>query len=95
LTTTRTKIGQLCDGIIGNQLVRRRVSLDRSTTLSATHIPQLFSDRTYCPGTGSGLCLTQQRCDIFEADQLGVTISEVTSFVIAFGTPVPPSIPPK
>jgi hypothetical protein len=117
------------------------VSLDRSTTLSATHIPQLFSDRTYCPDTGSGLCLTQQPFDIFEADQLGVTISEVTSFiigkgfttsinatltleswgngkisfagscantgelygtfdsntfaVIACGTPVPPSIPPK
>jgi hypothetical protein len=41
--------------------------------------------RTYCPSAGRGLCLTEQPFDIFQADQLGVTISEVTSFVSGTG----------
>lgn len=59
------------------------ISLDRSTTLSATHIPQLFSDRTYCPG--GGLCLIQQPFDISAADQLGVSITETTAFILGKG----------
>jgi hypothetical protein len=55
-------------------------NLSEEKTLSATHIPQLFSDRfvpvTCRPGAlcGSG----DQPFDIKQADQLGVTITEST-----------------
>lgn len=53
--------------------------LDWNTTLSATHVPQLFSERFIpsCPGS-SGICLNQQPFDIYQADQLGVSIDKAT-----------------
>ena len=56
-------------------------SVDRSTTLSATQIPQMFSDRTAC--VGGGLCLTKQPFDISRPDQLGVSIVEATTLTLS------------
>jgi hypothetical protein len=51
--------------------------LDFGTTLSATHLSQLFSGRTapFCPGN-SGICLNEQPFDIYQADQLGVSVND-------------------
>ncbi|HTU46566.1 MAG TPA: hypothetical protein VMF91_15980 [Bryobacteraceae bacterium] len=51
--------------------------LDFGTLLSATHLPQLFSGRTapFCPGS-SGVCLNEQPFDIYQADQLGVSVND-------------------
>jgi len=56
-------------------------SVDRSRTLSATRIPQLFSDRTAC--VGGGLCLTKQPFDISQPDQLGVSVIEATTLTLS------------
>lgn len=63
-------------------------SVDQSRTLSATHIPQLFSDRTayYDPGC-TGICLggQYQPFNVFQADQLGVNVTESTTLKLGTG----------
>jgi hypothetical protein len=64
-------------------------SIDQSRTLSGKQIPQLFSDRTaeYDPGC-TGICLGQQAqpFNIFQADQLGVNVTESSIFKLGTGT---------
>ncbi len=60
-------------------------ALDWSTTLSGTQIPQLFSDRTatYNPPGCPSPCLTKvsQPFNVFQADQLGVNVTEFTTSI--------------
>jgi len=59
-------------------------TVGHSTTLSGTQIPQLFSDRAYCPG--GGLCLSpEQPFDYMRADHLGVSVTEATTLTLGSG----------
>jgi len=64
-------------------------SINQSRTLSATEIPQLFSDRTayYAPGCTSDICLdgSYQPFNVFQADHLGVNVTESTTFTLGTG----------
>jgi len=64
-------------------------SINQGRTLSATQIPQLFSDRTayYAPGCTSDICLggSYQPFNIFQADQLGVNVTESTTLTLGTG----------
>jgi hypothetical protein len=64
-------------------------SIDQSRTLSATQIPQLFSDRTanYDPGCTGKICLggQSQPFNVFQADQLGVNVTESTTLTLGTG----------
>jgi hypothetical protein len=64
-------------------------SINQSRTLSATQISQLFSDRTayYAPGCTSDICLSGsfQPFNVFQADQLGVNVTESTTLTSGAG----------
>jgi hypothetical protein len=65
-------------------------SVNQSRTLAATQIPQMFSDRTayYAPGCTSDICLDglYQPFNIFQADHLGVNVTESTTFTLGTGS---------
>lgn len=90
-TLVALKNNQIADYATGSLTISNTnipYSVDQDRTLSATHVPQLFSDRTayYDPGC-TGICLagSYQPFNVFQADQLGVSVSESTTLTLASG----------
>ena len=84
VTLKNTQVAGYATGSLTISNSSSPISVDRSTTLSGKQIPQLFSDRAYCPG--GGLCLSpEQPFDYAKADQLGVSITEATTLTLGSG----------
>jgi len=84
VTLKNTQVAGYATGSLTISNSSSPLAVDHSTTLSGKQIPQLFSDRAYCPG--GGVCADpEQPFDYAKADQLGVSVTEATTLVLGSG----------